>query len=308
MSGPDLNASGAVPGPVKQVIALDVGGASIRSAVVALGRNVLVEPARTPIDSSRDAEHMLDSFTQVVRRHFNKVKKIHLLGVAIGFPGPFDYACGICRIKDLDKYGSLYGVNVKEELRARSGLGGLPIAFRNDAEAAIVGEALYGAGRPYRRLIGVTLGTGCGSAFLAGGRPVTSGDGVPPNGWLYPMPVHGMRADDVFSRRGLEMRLQHAGSSSVEIPDAANTARDGAAAPTQVFDEFGAELGTFLNPFARAFRAEAILVLGGIAAAFDLFGKALNRTLSIPAVTGTRGAAAALLGAAELFFEEPSHH
>jgi glucokinase len=286
--------------PSARVIALDVGGTSVKSALVAPGGYVIGEPAITPIDSSGEADSILRTFAQIISTHLAESHTPNLLGVAFGFPGPFDYAAGICLIEGVEKYGALYGANMRDALRARLDLGDLPILFRNDAEAAVVGEARYGAGRDYRRLIGVTLGTGCGSAFLADGVPVTSGPGVPPNGWLYPMIFHGLRADDVFSRRGLETRLREAGIMERNVKDAAAAARVGDVRARQVFEAFGSDLGTFLDSFAAAFAAEAVLVLGRIAGAMDLFGPPLRQALSVPALPGERGADAALLGAADL--------
>jgi predicted NBD/HSP70 family sugar kinase len=292
--------------PSARVIALDVGGTSVKSALVAPGGHVIGKPSITSIDSSGEAESILGTFAQIISTLLGQAQASNVIGVALGFPGPFDYAAGICLIKGVEKYGALYGVNMREAIRARLDLGDLSILFRNDAEAAVVGEARYGAGRDYRRLIGVTLGTGCGSAFLVDGVPVTSGPGVPPNGWLYPMLFHGLRADDVFSRRGLEVRLRSAGVTQRNVKDAAAAARAGDAAAHQVFEAFGADLGTFLNSFAVAFAAEAVLVLGRIAGAIDLFGPPLRQALSVPALPGERGPDAALLGAAELlFFHSP---
>jgi predicted NBD/HSP70 family sugar kinase len=290
----------STPAPSARVIALDVGGTSVKSALVAPGGHVIGEPAITPIDSSGEADSILGTFAQIVSIHLGQAQTSNVIGVAFGFPGPFDYAAGICLIEGVEKYGAIYGVDMRDALRARLDLEDLPILFRNDAEAAVVGEARYGAGRDYRRLIGVTLGTGCGSAFLVDGLPVTSGPGVPPNGWLYPVLFRGLRADDVFSRRGLEARLRSAGVAETDVTKAAATARAGDPAARQVFEAFGADLGTFLNSFAVAFAAEAVLVLGRIAGAMDLFGPALRQALTIPALPGERGPDAALLGAADL--------
>jgi glucokinase len=254
----------------------------------------------TPIDSSGEADSILMSFAQIISTYLSQAQTSNIIGVAFGFPGPFDYMAGICLIEGVEKYGAIYGVNMRDALRARLDLADLPIFFRNDAEAAVVGEARYGAGRNYRRLIGVTLGTGCGSAFLADGIPVTSGPGVPPNGWLYPILFRGLRADDVFSRRGLEARLRSARVAEMDVTKAAAAARAGDLAARQVFEAFGADLGTFLNPFAVAFAAEAVLVLGRIAGAIDLFGPPLRQALSVSALPGERGPDAALLGAADL--------
>jgi glucokinase len=288
--------------PETRVIALDVGGTSVKSALVAPGGQVIGEPAITPIDSSSEADSILRTFAQIISTYLGESHTSNLLGVALGFPGPFDYAAGICLIEGVEKYGAIYGVDMRAALRARLDLGDLPILFRNDAEAAVVGEARYGMGRDYRRLIGVTLGTGCGSAFLADGIPVTSGLGVPPNGWLYPVLFRGLRADDLFSRRGLEARLRAAGVTEPDLKDAAAAARAGDAGARQVFEAFGADLGTFLDSFAAAFAAEAVLVLGRIAGAIDLFGLPLSQALSVPVLPGQRGPDAALLGAADLLF------
>ena len=116
----------------------------------------------------------------------------------------------------------------------------------------------------------------------------------------------GLRADDIFSQRGLEARLRAAGIIECNVKDAAAAAREGDAGARQVFEAFGADLGTFLNTFAVAFAAEAVLVLGRIAGAFDLFGPFLRRALSVPALPGERGPKAALLGAADfLLFHSP---
>jgi glucokinase len=120
------------------------------------------------------------------------------------------------------------------------------------------------------------------------------------------MLFRGLRADDIFSRRGLEARLRSAGVAAVDVRKAAAAARAGDPVARLVFEAFGADLGTFLSSFAVAFAAEAVLVLGQIAGAMDLFGPFLSRALSVPALPGERGPDAALLGAADLlFFHSP---
>jgi glucokinase len=111
-----------------------------------------------------------------------------------------------------------------------------------------------------------------------------------------------MRADDIFSRRGLEARLWAAGIILGDLKEAAEAARAGNPRIRRIFTAFGSDLGEFLDPFVLKFRAQVVLVLGQIAGAFDLFGPALYKALSKPALPGERGADAALLGAADLLF------
>lgn len=282
----------------RHVIALDVGGTSVKSAVVSSAGYVVGEPVITPIDSSGNAGIILGTLADIIRNHLSR----KAYGIAFAFPGPFDYDKGISHIAGVAKYQSIYGLDVRAELQERLGLQDMPIAFRNDAEAAIVGEARYGSGKGYRRLIGLTLGTGCGSAFIVGGKPVTSEKAVPENGWLYPVKYRGEKADDVFSIRGLTARFRKAGLEVESIKRAAEEAREGDAAKLDVFAKFGGELGNFLAPFAEGFKADALLLLGGIAKAIDLYEEPLTQSLPVPVLKGVLGEKAALLGAAELLF------
>ncbi|MCI0354263.1 MAG: ROK family protein, partial [Acidobacteria bacterium] len=240
----------------------------------------------------------------VLTGHLQDLGSCSLVGVALGLPGPSDYEHGISLARH--KYASLYGLNIRQMVQALLPDPTLPVLFRNDAEAAIVGEAVYGVGDVYRRLIGVTLGTGLGSAFVAGGVAQRSGPTVPPDGELYVFPYHGRPADDIFSIRGLRARFHAAQLAMTDIKAAAEQARAGNAAVLSVFSQFGSDLGEFLQPFVERFTAEAVILLGGIANTSDLFIEAMQSRLSVPVVEGRLGTSAALLGAAALFFAAPT--
>jgi glucokinase len=287
------------------VIALDVGGTSIKSGVVAPGGRVVRPPLVTPVDPHAAAEALLGLFTDVIARHAGEADTLGLRGVCFGFPSPFDYANGVCWIRGVEKFESLYGVDLRAELGRRLCMTPASIRFRNDAEAAVVGEARYGAGRPFRRSVGITLGTGLGSAFVEDGEPVEEEARVPPEGKLFPQIFRGHRADDWFSRRGLEGRLREAGLP-IDVRAAAGAARAGNAVAAGLFQRFGEELGAFLAPFAERFSADVVLVLGRIAGAFDLFGPAMRSALAVPVLTGSRPDDAALLGAAEMLLGDPA--
>lgn len=280
------------------IIALDVGGSSIKSA--AIDNKLQVHHSlKTLVNSQADAETILNTFVEVIQGHLKHYS--HIRGIAIGFPSPFDYENAICLIQGVQKYETIYEVNLREELRERLNLPNLPILFRNDAEAAIVGEAVYGAGQSYSRFIGLTLGTGMGSSFIVDGQRVESGKGVPDDGFLFPVLFRGVQVDEWFSTRGLLARFDAIGKPFDTIVDAATLARDGDDDLCEVFHFFGADMAEFVQPFITEFEAEALLILGGISNTFDLFGDALRDNLTVPVEQGKLGAKAALLGAADLF-------
>ena len=281
------------------VIALDVGGSSVKSALVTVDQQIIGNVCVDVIQSDGTADEMLNTLAAIIAGHVEKVD--HVRGIAFAFPGPFDYEQGICLIQNQSKYDALYGLHVGVRLKDILSIQTLEIRYRNDAEAAILGEALYGAGVPYSRMLGLTLGTGLGSAFVAEGVLITEGTGVPPNGWLYSLPYRNQCADDLFSTRGLLARLRERGIYAEDIPSAIQCARDDSAALSESFASFGADLGEFLEPFLSDFRAEALLITGGIAEAWDRFAPLLNASLSVPLLKGALGNRAALLGAAALF-------
>ena len=287
----------------RYVIALDVGGTSVKSGIVSDER-VIHHQQTTSIDSGSDADTILNAFAGVIETHLQQVTQPEVSGIAFGMPGPFDYETGVSWIKGIEKFDSLYGLNIITALRSKLNLSSIPIRLRNDAEAAIIGEYKYGAGRSYQRGIGLTLGTGFGTAFVIDGVPQTSARGIPPNGWLYAEPWQGQRADDCFSIRGFKTLLSDIGQPDQDPKSAANIARQGNHQIQQIFAQFGQDLGAFLMPYLQAFEAEAILVLGGMAGAFDLFGQALEATVSIPVLPGALGQNAALFGASDLIFYE----
>lgn len=283
------------------VIALDVGGSSVKSAVVDSYREIVGTVRVDPIDSKASASIILGTLSAIIDHYLSTTPGARR--VAFAFPGPFDYAAGVSLMMGLTKYDAIYDIDVSAALKELLGRPDLEFRYRNDAEAAILGEAVYGAGKPYHRLIGVTLGTGFGSAFVVDGRIVTEGPGVPPDGWFYPLYLGDQLVDEIFSTRGLLSRMQARGLTASDVAAAIQTAGSQHLAIVETFRSFGHDLGVFLDSYARDFTADAVVVAGGIVEAWDLFSPALENALSVPVKKRALGAQAALLGAAALYDE-----
>jgi hypothetical protein len=95
--------------------------------------------------------------------------------------------------------------------------------------------------------------------------------------------------------------LREHGIHATDIASALRSSEKDTRSLALAFAAFGSDLGTFLQPFVSAFGAEAVLITGGIAETWDLFGLSLTRSLSVPVLKGTLGRRAALLGAAALY-------
>ncbi len=280
------------------VISLDVGGSSVKSAVVHVADRTDIAVTTTPIDSRGDKHTILVTLKQIIQRHLLKVRQRNwsCSGIGVGFPGPFDYANGVALIRGVEKYEAIYGLNLQDKLQTELDGEVLPVRFQNDAVCALIAEARYGEGKLHERVLGIVLGTGMGSAFVVRGEQVTTGRGIPSYSYLYAEPFAGAAADDVFSTRGLQARLRRV-NEKLSIPIAAQQARAGDVELLAVFADFGRDLGTFLTPHATKFQADALVLLGGIAHTSDLFTETLRQHLPIPYYKSSLGDKAGVIGA-----------
>jgi len=267
-------------------LALDVGGTSVKSAVVSSAGNVLDDSlSQTPINSKGNYEEIIGAFVSLQARLLEYARKedIQIAGIGIGMPGPFDYENGISLITGLDKYEAIYGANLKHEFRKRLHLpADFPIFLENDAWAFVRGEGWRGAGRGYARFIGLTLGTGLGSGFMCGDDVVASGSGIPPLAWIGGLPYASGIVDDTISRRGILQRyrnLSAATANQIDVREVAMLAAAGDAPARQTFEETGRILGEILVPVVTQFRADAIVVGGNIAKSFHLMADAMSQPL-----------------------------
>jgi glucokinase len=253
--------------------ALELGGSHVAAGRVDLeAGTVSLRRVVLPVNGSRD--ELLES----IRTAATAANGARRLGVAA--PGPFDYAAGVSRIQH--KLAPLYGVDLRSELSSALDVHPGAIRFLNDADAFLLGEWLTGAAPGATRVLGVTLGTGLGSAFLV--------DGVlAPGVELYRLSFRGRPVEETISARGI------GGGASVAA--LAKRARAGDEAARAAFERAGADLGEFLLPHAERLRAERVVVGGSIARAWELFAPALLPRLP-QAVRAANLENAALVGAA----------
>ncbi len=299
--------AGAVklPGP-HAVIALDVGGTAIKSGVVNSDAGVVLDRRTTTFNSNGPAAEVLGVFANAVRLHEGLVGSLAGASIGLAFPSPFDYDQGICLIEPgpQGKFSQLFQCDVRQELSDRIDTPVEKIMFINDARAAVLGEARFGAGTDFKRMIGLTLGTGLGSCFVADGAVAKSGRGVPKGeGMLYSEPYEGGIADDAFSIRGLLGRFPNR-DAPLDIKTAARLAREHDFELGKAFRDFGRDLGRFLKPYTTKFKADGVVVMGGLANCFDLFGAETAAELDGPCRRGAlQGSDAAFLSVAGLFHE-----
>ncbi len=286
----------------KYAIGADIGGSHISTAAIDLTDATIVRTSihRTHVNAQGDAESILSAWTEAIAASIQVVGKDFVQGVGLAMPGPFDYPNGISLINDAsqNKFLSLYQMNVKQALAQHLKLEPSYIRFKNDAECFLLGEVFGGAGKGAKRAIGVTLGTGFGSAFVF--------DGKSEDGNLWCAPFRGDIAEASISTRWFVGRYKElTGQNPTGVKELADAVVNGDAKAKQVFDEFGATLSEFLVPLVVKYQADTLVVGGNIALSWDLFATPLQQAVvdaspSTHVVKAQLGEEAALMGGASL--------
>ncbi len=269
--------------------ALELGGSHVSAARIDLERAAVENALRFPLDPAGSRADLLAPILDAARAIADGVTRV---GVAA--PGPFDYANGICTIEGVGKLEGLLGVDMRLELsQVFEEASAEAIVFLNDAEAFLLGEAWAGAACGQARVIGITLGTGLGSAFLADGQIVREGPGVPPEGNLHLTSFRGRPVEEAISGPAICARFD--GATAVHRIAAQADCGDPLA--RRVLAQVGDDLAELLAPWCADFGASLVVVGGSIARAWRHFGAVLTHA-PVDIVVATRLEDAALLGAA----------
>ncbi|MDL2322461.1 ROK family protein [Bacteroidales bacterium OttesenSCG-928-A17] len=254
-------------------IGVDIGGTHISCAPVDIRTGKIVGDVETArVDSKGSSTGILRSWQSALHSVIEKNKPI--MGIGFAIPGPFDYEKGISLIEGVQKYDSLFGLNIKESIFSdRNDYVSMPMAFINDASGFALGEYYAGAAKGSKRSLISTLGTGFGSTFLIDGRiQQEETTDVPPNGYLYNIPFKENIADDYFSTRWfVNTWLQKTGEEVEGVKEIAQYALQNNPQALAVFAEFSNNLVEFITPWLQKFKPDTWVIGGSIAKASVLF-------------------------------------
>jgi len=313
----------------KVVLGVDIGGTYTKLGFVTEQGKVLVK-AEIPTEAQKPAQNFFERLHAEATRLFQHIKtNYELAGIGLGAPNANYYKGTIEQPPNLS-WGYVDVVNTLKQWYK------VPIALTNDANAAALGEMLFGAAKGMKDFIVITLGTGLGSGIVANGQLIYGHDGfageightiVVPNGRLCGCGRRGcletyasatgicktvvelLQASDVTS----ELRLVPVEKlTSKHVYEAA---RNGDKLALEAFEKTGYYLGFKLADSVAHTSPEAIILFGGLAKAGDfifkptkkyleenLLGIFKNKVKLIP--SGLPEGETAILGAAALIWIE----
>jgi glucokinase len=290
-------------------IGADIGGSHISCAAVDLTSGKILKHSLTgrEVNNQAQAFQIISVWSAAIAETLSKVDAASVKGIGFAMPGPFDYVKGISYIRGVAKYENLYGFNIGDAILSSLDIpDNLGVRFLNDVSGFAVGEATFGKGAHFDRVMCVTLGTGLGSAFTSNKIPIVDGANVPKLGCVYHIPYEKGIADDYFSTRWFTgSYLEATGKELKGVKELSELAgRDKTV--DGLFSKFGKDLAKFLAPYLKQFSAEVLIIGGNISHAYGHFGNIFEDQLKKEGWTNSVTLSelkedAALLGSAYLF-------
>ncbi len=274
---------------------IDLGGTFIKCGIVDEEGNILTKD-KIPTGVGRSYWEVIEDMANLIKK-LAKEANVKIEGVGVGSPGMIDSVNGIV------VYSNNFGwrnVPLKAELEKYLNV---PVRVTNDANAAALGESFCGAGKKYRSMVLVTLGTGVGSGIVLDGK-LFEGNGSA-GAELGHMVIHtggekctcgrygcleayaSATALIRFTRNAMKV---HNGSvmwklcnGNLEVVDgktAFDGMRQGDETATNVVKNYISNLAAGIVNIANIFRPEIILIGGGICKENEALLKPLREIMS----------------------------
>lgn len=245
-----------------KTIGLDIGGTKIQGAVIDENGEIL-KTYRLETCAREGKDKVLENISKII--DFLKTDEIQAIGV--GTPGFIDSENGIVTFAgNIDGWT---GLNLKKEIEKISNL---PVFIENDANIALVCEKWLGAGKGFKDIVMITIGTGLGGAVYNEKMGLLSGSHfqgaelghliLHPNGEYCTCGQSGC-AESYCSGTALVRHYEEltrnrlSGAEIFKISEKDENAK-------KVIDRFTSDLAWFLTSLRNVFDPELIIIGGGV--------------------------------------------
>lgn len=316
---------------INAVVGIDIGGTFTKFGIVDKNGPYL------GINSFATGQyHDFDKFLEHLYKEIQVLldtvdKDLNIKGIGVGAPNANYYRGTIEHAPNLNWKGIIPFVK-----KFKKYFPDIPVVLTNDANAAALGEMVYGGAKKMKNFVVVTLGTGLGSAFVVDGHLVYGHDGFAgelghvnfeKNGRLCQCGNKGC-LETYVSATGIKRTLFNLLRAKSEKSDLRkigfkeltsrmiyDAARKGDSIALEAFAITGRILGIILADVVAITSPETIFILGGLAKAGNLIFKptrqSMEKNLS-PIFRGKvkilpsklKGESAAVLGAGALVWKE----
>ena len=270
-------------------IGIDIGGTGTKFGIVDRDGNVLFTgdiSTKKHVEVSTFIDELYTAVSVIIEKAggIGRIK-----GIGVGAPNGNFYTGTIEYAPNLPWKGIIPMAKLIEDKF------NLPSTLTNDANAAAIGEMMYGAAKGMKDFVMITLGTGVGSGIVANGKLILGHDGfageightiVIPDGRLHPgtgkrgslesyASATGVRntAIEFMEKTDIPSSLRNIAEADLDSKKVYEAAIVGDELAKQVYDFTGKILGLSLANAIMYSSPEAIILFGGLTKAGDLILK-----------------------------------
>ena len=248
-------------------VGIDLGGTNIRVAKVdALGK--VSQPIFVEIDKSYVDSPNFAQIISIVEGIISSNQEHPPLGIGFGVTGPINVKTGI--IDNPFTLPAFFQGNIKKTLEDRFNL---KVAVENDANAACIGEAIFGAGEGADIVACLILGTGVGVGVINNGVVYRGANGAHPEAGHVHVDATGplcycgkngcleaLVSGTALKNIGVERGVLSAGQNAKDLVRLAETGNQDA---VQIMQEAQQALGLGVVNLIYTYGPEKIIITGG---------------------------------------------
>ena len=248
-------------------VGIDLGGTNIRVAKVdALGK--VSQPIFVEIDKSYVDSPNFAQIISIVEGIISSNQEHPPLGIGFGVTGPINVKTGI--IDNPFTLPAFFQGNIKKTLEDRFNL---KVAVENDANAACIGEAIFGAGEGADIVACLILGTGVGVGVINNGVVYRGANGAHPEAGHVHVDATGplcycgrngcleaLVSGTALKNIGVERGVLSAGQNAKDLVRLAETGNKDA---VQIMQEAQQALGLGVVNLIYTYGPEKIIITGG---------------------------------------------
>ncbi|MCK5209370.1 MAG: ROK family protein, partial [Cyclobacteriaceae bacterium] len=277
-------------------IGVDIGGTFTKYGIVDKAGNCLIDGTISTTEN-KDIDGFLTNLKEVIDGAIAKISEpIEVKGLGLGAPNGNFYKGTIEYAPNLSREGVVPFVELFKKHYD------LPMFLTNDANAAAIGEMVYGGAKDMNNFIIITLGTGLGSGLVVNGELVYGHDGfagelghltIVRNGRMCPTGRRGS-LETYASASGIKRTIFELLADSIEDSEfrdvtfnqltakmISDAALKGDKIALEAFELAGKYLGEALADSVAHTSPEAIFLFGGLANAGELIFEPTKRHMEL---------------------------
>ena len=250
-----------------RAIGIDVGGTKIAAGIVQFPGGRLLRRQIVASNIRHGGRKTLDEVVNLAQQLADE-------STEHGHP-PRAIGLGICEL--IDPSGILLSQNCLRwsRLPVQERLGEIaPTLLEADVRAAAIGEALWGAGKPYRSFLYITIGTGISCCLMIDGRPFLGAHGATGTIGSSPLPnldrltskKSSTSLEEFASGPGLVARYnrRHRSTPVDSGPEVFRAAQKGDADAQEIIRSGAFAVGAVVGGLVNLLDPEAVIVGGGL--------------------------------------------